>query len=67
MWCMAVITGISKLVLEFIRLIPLESCFVALPANVALLALEQPFIISGMGRMTGHAAVVPETNKMVMG
>lgn len=67
MRCVAVVTGICKLVFEFCRIIPLESRFVALSAYVAFLALEKPLIIAGMWRMASRAAIVTVTNKMIMG
>jgi hypothetical protein len=64
---MAVITGIGKRVLELYCLVPLECRFVALSTDMALLAFEQPLIITGMRRVTSHTAIVTVSNQMVVG
>lgn len=46
---------------------PLESRFVAFAADMPFLSLEEPLIIAGMRGMAGHAAVVTETNQVIVG
>ena len=67
MWGMAVIAGICKLMAVFCSIVPFESCFVALAADMTLLAFQQSLIITGVGGMAGHTSVISVTNKMVMG
>ena len=64
--CMAVVTGVGHHMTVFCRLVTLESGFVASPTDVTLLALEQPLIISGMWRMTGHTPVFSVSHQVVM-
>ena len=63
---MAVVTGVGHHMIVFCRLMTLESGLMTSPADVPLFALEQPFIISGMGRMTGDTAIFLVTHQMVM-
>ena len=67
MWRMAVIAGICKLMAIFCGIVPLEGCFVALAADITLLAFQQSLIIACVWGMTGHTSVILVTNKMVMG
>lgn len=63
---MAVVTGVGHHMIVFSRLMPFESGLMTSPADMPLFALEQPFIISGMGRMTGDTAIFLVTHQMVM-
>ena len=64
---MAVVAGVCHLVAEFCRFVALESCFVALAADVPFLPLEQPIIIAGVRGMAGHTAVFFVANQVIMG
>jgi len=64
---MAVIAGICHLVAVFSLIVSPECCFMTFVADVALLTLEQPIIISCVWSMTGHAAIVFITDQVVMG
>ena len=63
---MAVVAGVGRHMIEFSRFMTFEGGLVTSPADVPLLALKQPFIISGMGRMTGDTAIFLVTHQMVM-
>jgi hypothetical protein len=66
-WRMAVVAGICQLVAIFCSIVPFESCFVALAADMTLLAFQQPLIIAGVRGMTGHASVIFVADKMIVG
>ena len=63
---MAIVAGVGHHMIEFSRLMTFEGGLMASPADVPLLALEQSFIISGMGRMAGDTTIFLVTHQMVM-
>jgi hypothetical protein len=63
---MAIVAGVGHHMIEFSRLMTFEGGLMASPANVPLLAPEQSFIISGMGRMAGDTAIFLVTHQMIM-
>lgn len=63
---MAVAAGAGQLVLEAGRVMPPEGRFMAGPADMALLPLEQPLVITGMWGMAGHTAVVAIAHQVVV-
>lgn len=63
---MAVVAGLGFLVLVGGLLTAFEGRFMTGAADVALLALEQARVITGMGRMAGDAAVLLITHQMIM-
>lgn len=63
---MAIVAGIGLLMTELRRLIALEGRFMAGAADMALLPLQQPGVIAGMGGMTSHTAIITVTNQMIM-
>jgi hypothetical protein len=64
---MAVCAGIGRHVLEAGSIVPLEGVQMAGTAYIALLALEQAFVIAGMGGMTGCTAIFPISDQMIVG
>ena len=64
---MAVIAGVSELVAVFCSIMPFECCLMALAADMALFALQQPVIITGMRGMAGYAAIILIADQVVVG
>lgn len=63
---MAVITGFGLLVTEFHTLGTRKGRVMTGTTHMTFLPFEQALIIAGMGRMTGHAAIVTITHQVVM-
>ena len=66
MGSMTVVAGVRHLVTVFCSIIPLESRFMTIAADMALLPLQQSVIISGMGGMAGYAAVFSVTDQVIV-
>ena len=64
--CMAVVAGRRPLVAVFCLVVPPESLFVTLAADMAFLPLEQTLVVAGMRGMAGGAAVIFEPNQMIV-
>lgn len=63
---MAVVTRAIHLMRKFGSIQPFESRLMASPTDMALLSLEQPLVVAGMGRMTSDTTVVTVTHQMIV-